>query len=97
MHIQLKRSEERPEVLLNYAEILYETDEDKLVIKLLTLLPNLQTLWLVLPEDWAWHPEENKLHRFLDDTQGLARLGVLQELERLYICSPMRKFPFSSR
>jgi hypothetical protein len=94
-NMALTSGPERTETVLDYVEILFEKDEDKLAIKLLSKLPNLKRLFMVLPEDWAWHPEENVLHRWVDNTAGLKAAGILQQLETLYICSPMRKWSSS--
>lgn len=58
---------------------------------LLSKLPNLQKIWMVMPENSGWDLEQNMLHKFLDDTEGLKAAGILQQLETLYICSPLRK------
>jgi hypothetical protein len=80
---------EKVETVLTYANILFEEDEDELIILLVSSLPNLQKLYMVLPE--TWEPEHNVLHRFLENTSKLAAFNVLQQLETLYICSALCK------
>lgn len=65
------------------------------MVMLLSKLPNLQKMWIVIPEDSGYDLEANVLHKFLDDTEGLKAAGILQQLETLYICSPLRRCSFS--
>lgn len=72
---------------------MHEENEDKLIALLFSMLPNLQTLWMVMPEvHYETEYEDNVLSQFLEKTDYLATSGTLQKLETLYICSPMRKF-----
>ncbi len=88
----------REGILVDYFDILHEENEDKLVILLLSKLPNLRTMWMVMPEvSFEWSYPDNAFCQFLENTSDLATSGVLQKLETLYICSPMRKFVLSAQ
>ncbi len=76
--------------VLHYANILFEEDEDELVILLLSKLPNLQKMWMVMPEQYDL--KRNVLCKFLGNNALLASCGILQKLETFYVCSPMRTF-----
>lgn len=92
---------EREGILVDYRKIWLEESDDEqkkeneLIIMLLQKLPNLRTMWMVMPEV-HWTYDGNVLYEFLEDTKSLISSGTLQKLETLYICSPMRKSPRST-
>lgn len=85
---------EREGILVDYRKIwLEESDdeqnkEDELIVMLFKKLPNIRTMWMVMPEV-HWTYDGNILCEFLEDTKSLISSGALQKLETLYICSPM--------
>lgn len=46
-----------------------------------------------MPDLDQWEQEDSALCKLLGDTTELATSGALQNLETLYVCSPMSKFP----
>lgn len=76
---------------------MHEENEDKLIFLLLSLLPNLRTIWMAIPDTYIDDEtgfEDDVLCKYLENTDQLAAAGILQKLETLYVCSPMRKLLF---
>ncbi|KUJ17635.1 uncharacterized protein LY89DRAFT_668939 [Mollisia scopiformis] len=86
----LKILPEWKDAVYHHSEIQREENEEELVTLVLSKLPNLKTIWMVMPEvylDWSY--KENPFCQYLDNTSALASSGALQKLETLYVCSPM--------
>ena len=96
---------EDSEALLNCYEVMHETDDDELLVRLISLLPNLRTMFMVMPDNEEWYKDWSD-HRTSNDTlTPLAKLvklasedkesTVLKNLETVYISSALRKYMYT--
>ncbi|KAH8672633.1 hypothetical protein BGZ60DRAFT_429955 [Tricladium varicosporioides] len=81
------------DVLVNYHKAMNEQDERILIALLLCSLPNLQTLYMVVPE-LRW---DDPLQKILFEEFAKKESKILQKLETLYYCSSLRIGPKGHR
>lgn len=81
-------------MLADYHTAITEDGEEILIPLLLTYLPNIQTLYMVVPDEY-WE-EPKPIMDLLTDTEKVREYQVLQKLEAVYLCSALRKFDHQS-
>jgi len=86
---------------------MHETDEDVLLVLLISHLPNLRTMFIIMADNEEWYNDSTD-NRTPDDTlTPLSKLvkraceneesTVLKHLETVYISSALRKYILASR
>jgi len=69
--------------------------EEKLLASVISHLPNVQTMYIVAPEE-QWDNDKRQIRVMLEKSNAGIGPGVLSKLETLYICSALRMLYFVS-
>jgi hypothetical protein len=73
----------------HFEEAIRDRNEDALLTLLIAKLPNLHTLYMVIPE------EAYSIQNYIGEVSERGTLGVLENLETIYICSALRMHTFT--